>query len=691
MKNQFPAVLLSLALAAPGVFAQSDAPSPEQAQSYSQPDESKRTEAYYNFTMGHLNEELYEITGSSEYATGAIEYYRKALALDPTASVITERLAETFAKSQRIRDAILEAQVTLKQDPDNLGAHRLLARIYVRTLGDLDAASPQKETLGLAIEEFRAILRIDPSDTESALWLARLYRFKNEHGKAEEVLQSILQRDPENGPALEQISQLLLDEGRATEAIALLEKAASGSMAPGILDLLGDAYSQTKDYPKSEEAYRKAVTAEPEEASHRRGLAQALLSQNKYEEAATQYKKLTEIDPDTAENYLRLSQVYRHLNKLDEAERALLIAKQRSPGNLEVIYNEALLYEAEGRYNDAAHLLADAIAGLKTQPQGQSGPNALAVLYEQLGRVYRESENYAAAVRIFEDMQKLGPEQQQRGELLLIETYRASREIDKAIAEAKKAVAATPEDRELQTTYAMLLGEKGQTDDAAKVLRGLLRNTGDDQEIFLDLAQVEERGRRYDAAERAATTAIQMARQPGEKSTAEFMLGAIYERQKKYDEAEEQFRKVLESDPHNAAALNYYGYMLADRGVRLEEATSLIQRAVKEEPANGAYLDSLGWAYFKQSRFGEAEECLRKAVERASHDPTILDHLGDLYAKLGQTQRAAELWEKAQAEWQRTLPADYEADKVAQVDQKLKAVKKHLAQKTNPPETAKPQ
>jgi tetratricopeptide (TPR) repeat protein len=131
--------------------------------------------------------------------------------------------------------------------------------------------------------------------------------------------------------------------------------------------------------------------------------------------------------------------------------------------------------------------------------------------------------------------------------------------------------------------------------------------------------------------------------------------------------------------------------MLADRGVRLEEATSLIQRAVKEEPTNGAYLDSLGWAYFKQSRLAEAEEYLRKAVERASHDPTVLDHLGDVYAKLGQTQRAAELWERAQTEWQRALPADYEADKVAQVDQKLKAVKKHLAQKTNLPETAKPQ
>ena len=81
--------------------------------------------------------------------------------------------------------------------------------------------------------------------------------------------------------------------------------------------------------------------------------------------------------------------------------------------------------------------------------------------------------------------------------------------------------------------------------------------------------------------------------------------------------------------------------MLADRGVRLEEATAMIQRAVKQEPNNGAYLDSLGWAYYKQNKLTEAEEYLRKAVDREGHDPTILSHLGDVYVKLGQNERAA--------------------------------------------------
>ena len=103
----------------------------------------------------------------------------------------------------------------LKLDPDNVDAHKLLARIYVRTLGDVNAGDIQKENLSKAVEQFQAILRIEPDDLYSALWLARLYRFENQHADAEKVLRGILKRDADNGPALEQLSQILMDEGRS--------------------------------------------------------------------------------------------------------------------------------------------------------------------------------------------------------------------------------------------------------------------------------------------------------------------------------------------------------------------------------------------------------------------------------------------------------------------------------------------
>src|SRR5271170_5811548 len=164
-------------------------------------DDAARGDAYYYFMIGHLAEQQYEASGKSDLATKAIDSYKKALDLAPNSTVIMERLAETRAKAQQLREAIEEARAVLKLDPDNVDAHRLLARIYVRTLGDQSASESQKENLAKAIEEFQAILKIQPDDAYSSLWLARLYRFENRHTDAEKVLRDVLRRDPGNGPA----------------------------------------------------------------------------------------------------------------------------------------------------------------------------------------------------------------------------------------------------------------------------------------------------------------------------------------------------------------------------------------------------------------------------------------------------------------------------------------------------------
>ena len=679
----------------PGTKAASAASSSASSSSSAKPasqaasDES-RTDVYYLFTMGHLDEQQYELTGRAEQASESIDFYKKALALQPGSAVIMERLAEIYAKSQRVREAVAQAQEVLKIDPDNLSAHRLLARIYVRTLGDASAGELQKENLAKAVDQFNAILKLDPKDTSSALWLARLYRFENQHVEAEKILREVLRRDPDNGPALEQLSQLLIDAGRSQDAIELLSQAAGNSASPDIYDLLGDAYSQNKEFAKAEVAYRRAVELDPDDPGHHHGLAQALLSQDKYAPALEEYKRLSELEPGTAENYLRMAQLYRRLGKFDESESSLMHAKQLSPGSLEVLYNEALLYEDQGRYNDAIKILNDAIANMKSQSGSEGNPSALAILYEQLGRAYREQENYPAAVRTFEEMGKLSPESHKRAQMLLIDTYRESHDIDRAITETKKALADSPKDQSLIVTLAMLYGERADAASATKLLTGLLKGNDGDQEFYLDLAQVQERSRNYSDAERSAEKAEQLAKDSGDKETIWFMLGAIYERQKEFDRAEQEFRKVLEVNPNNASVLNYYGYMLADRGVRLDEAFALIQRAVTQDPGNGAYLDSLGWAYFKQGKLAEAEETLRKAADRSPHDPTVLGHLAEVYMKLGQTERAAALMERALAEWQRALPADYEPEKVAELDSQLKTLKRALAQKPAT-ETGKPQ
>jgi len=168
------------------------------------------------------------------------------------------------------------------------------------------------------------------------------------------------------------------------------------------------------------------------------------------------------------------------------------------------------------------------------------------------------------------------------------------------------------------------------------------------------------------------------------------LLGAIYEKQKIFDKAEDEFKKALAANPKNGPVLNYYGYMLGDLGIRLDEAQALVKSALKDDPYNGAYLDSLGWIYFKQNRFSDAEATLRRALERESHDATIHSHLAEVYAKTGRSTLAAAEWEKSLAEWKRALPADVENDKIAEIEKKLSQSKHRVAQKSAPTE-AKPQ
>ncbi len=667
--------------------------SKEKAQA-SPPAADLQSDAYYYFSLGHLYERMYEAQYDSgersDLANLAIENYKKAYALDPGSDVIGERLAEMYAKSQRIRDAVLEAQEIIKRDPANVGARRLLARIYIRTLGNAGPGAAQSETLNRAVEQLKEVVRLEPSDQESTLWLARLYRIQNQHDRAGEVLGKLLERQPRNETALEQMTQLLMDQGRAPEAIAMLEKAAGDSASAGLLALKADAYQQIENHAKAAEVYAQVLERDPRRNDARGKMARSLAALGKNQEAIAQYNRLIEIQPAEGENYLRLAQIYRQTRQLQAAEENIVKARERSPGSLEVIYNEALIYEAQGRFEDSIRSLSSAVANLKARRTYGSAPQqrrSLAILYEQLGRLYREVENYTAAAGTYAEMMSLGAEEERQGRVLLVENYRAAKQLDKALAESERGLAAEPADRGYQMTHALLLADRSETEAAAKRLRALLTGTREDREVQLTLAQVYERGKLYDAAEKALDEADKLSPRPAEKEVVWFLRAALAERQKHFDRAEELFRKTLEVNPRNAGALNYYGYMLAERGIRLDEAVELIKRALAEEAFNGSYLDSLGWAYYQQGKLAEAEETLNRAVERHRLDPTIHDHLGDVYAKQGRSDLAAAAWERSLQEWKRATPAEVEPDKIVATETKLKQLKNKLAQQKPPGET----
>jgi Flp pilus assembly protein TadD len=126
-----------------------------------------------------------------------------------------------------------------------------------------------------------------------------------------------------------------------------------------------------------------------------------------------------------------------------------------------------------------------------------------------------------------------------------------------------------------------------------------------------------------------------------------FNLGIVFDKLERFDDMAGEMRKAIELDPAHENALNYLGYSYADRGINLDEAVSLVERALAIKPDSGAYIDSLGWAYYKKGWFDKAIDKLKRASELITDDPVILEHLGDVYLKKNMKAEAKEEWIKA--------------------------------------------
>jgi tetratricopeptide (TPR) repeat protein len=640
-----------------------------------------RAAAYYHYTVAHMYEDQFGVYNRSDLATKAIEEYRLAIESDPNSEYLTAGLAELYAKTGRIRDAVLEAQDILKHDPNNLEAHKLLGRIYLRSLEGVQSGSASDSVLKLAIEQYEEIIKIEPENVDNHLLLGRLYHENNDLRKAESEFKTAVKIRPDSEEAVTTLAYLYNEEGDTVRAAEILSSVPDVARSAKLYSVLGYTYEQRKDYKKAIAAYRKAIELDRDNLDAIRGLAQNLLNDGQTDAALEQYKIIAESNPEDAATYLHMAEIYRRTGKFDLAMDNLKKAQSMVQDSMEVPYNIAAVYQAQGRYDEAIQILQDLIkkTDKADNSYSQGEKNNRAVFLERLGTVYRDNSNEPLAIETFRKMLVLGDDNAERGYQQIIDTYREAKQWQKATDAAREATEKLPNDRGLKMVYAAQLADMGQTDTGLEQVKSLLKGTAEDREVYITLAQMYTRLKRWPEAESSLDKAAQLSTKDEEKEYVEFLRGSTYEREKKYGQAEETFRKVLVTDPQNAAVLNYLGYMLADRGSKLEEALILIKKAVELDPANGAYLDSLGWAYFRLGKYELAEDKLIKASQHAGADPTVQDHLGDLYQKTGRLKLAAAHWERALDEWNKTVAAEVDTENVTQVTQKLESAKMKLA------------
>ena len=285
--------------------------------------------------------------GRSDYANKAIEEYRTAIDNDPSSDYLNAGLAELYAKTGRIRDAVLEAQDILKRDGNNLEARRLLGRIYLRSLGDMQAGTQSQEILKLAIDQYEQIVKLDPKSVEDHLLLGRLYRLNNELLKSENEFKAAVKIQPDSEEAVTTLAYLYNEEGDSTRALEVLNTVPEQARTAKLYSALGYTYEQQKDYKQAVEAYRKSTELDHDNLDAVRGLAQNLMNDGQTDAALEQYKAIVDADPSDAQTYMRIAEIDRRNGKFDQAMEALKKASSVVPDSLEVQYNMAVIDEAQ--------------------------------------------------------------------------------------------------------------------------------------------------------------------------------------------------------------------------------------------------------------------------------------------------------------------------------------------------------
>jgi len=685
-----PAIFLpaafSLGIAALPSFAQ-DATPPAQSTAGLPPveknDSAEHATAYYNFSMGHLYAEMAQAYNRQDYVAKAIDFYRLALKEDPSISFITEELTDLYIQSGQLNKAVTEAEDLLKKNPDNLGARRILGRVYTRLIGDPQQGKIDEKMLHLSIEQYQKIVEKEPADDESQLLLARLYRIAKDPASAEKVYKALLALQPDNDEALTGLATIYSERGDNKNAIDMLKRANDTNPSARTLVTLAQFYEQANDYASAAEAWKQALEVAPDNDRWKRALALDLLFSDHVKEAQKLYEGFAAEDPSDAQVQLHLAEIYLQERDLTKARTALNEAKKADPTSIEIRYDEVMLLEAEDKSDEAIKTLKGMLDEMAKAEYSAAERAQRDKLQERLGMLYRSAGKYPLAIAAFREISPDDTEIAPRAAVQVIETMHQAKDLAGARKEADAALKKYPKDRTVVMEHATLLADSGKVDQAVTETEGL-KDGKNDREIELAEAQLYERAKRYPEEQKALDAAQKLSNGKTEVSQVRFARGAMLEKMKNFEGAEAEFRSILKDEPDNAGALNYLGYMLADRNLRLDEAQQMILKALELDPGNGAYLDSLGWVYYHQNHLEAAEEQLRTALDKMKDDPTVHDHLGDVLSKQGKVKEAIVQWQASLKSYEANQASqDVDAGDMAKVQVKLEDARVRVAQQTH--------
>ena len=613
---------------------------------------------------------------------GAGVAYRQALELAPDEPILRLeyaahliRLASASRGARRsglLQQARDEAERARQAAGDEPAVWHSLADVYY------DLAQDDPSLQERAREALEKVVAADPDDLESSLTLGQIYLGDRQPEKAAELFDRVVERTSGNRFVYSLLGEALMRTGRSAEAEDVLGRllAIDPSSRQVRLGLAG-LKSDRGDHQGALRVMEEAPSGLREQAEVKRRMALEMLFSGQLDEARRIVDELYAREPEAPQ----ILGAY-----------ALVLAAQGDRGSLDALVDGlqatdsmrrevAALLQQYGESEDAERVLRATLARLEEQRgRGAGHGDAESGDAESGDAELGDAEHTAAGVR-FQLADLLGDRGDVAGAAAIVEplTHRGD----------------AAERREVTIAYVGLLNQAGNTDEALQRLRRL--DPSDEQKPLADALTVEvllHAGREGEArqviqrmvatgdpatallAARAAQSQRRydlslpilepLAAAADPSPDALFLLGAAYERSGRRQAAEETFERLIARVPSHHPALNYLGYMWAERGEHLDRALELVRRAVAAQPDQGSYLDSLAWVHYQLGDYELARKYLQRAAELLPGEAEVQEHLGDVQSALGDAPAARHAYRRALE-----LAAGGNADMIAEVTRKL--------------------
>ncbi len=561
------------------------------------------------------------------------------------------------------------------------------AIVALRSAADLDPSSPTiHERLALAYEKIddgrmaeifaRKALKLDPGRTKLRYLLFRIFQDREDEHRAARELERLLPYEPTNWQLYFHLTDFYLKTGQIRRISPLLEPVLKRDDAPpGVRVNIGYVYLHIGDRKKAEDIFERVLESHPEIESAWLGMAAVQISGGRREAGLMYYRQAARILPESPVFFHKLAVLvaageelntvlaeegprflYRLGLALSEAQRYAEAAAvfeyivEMQPGTAEEWLDLARYFIVREEYDRANEILSEAAAAM---PDSSS-------IYLFWGAAMERADRFERAIDIYRRGLEVHPDE--------IDFYlywgfahEKQKNWTEAIAVYDRALELNSGHAGLHMRRGIVLGRRQQWEEAILQYRNAVKLDSLNGDLYLHWGLALEKLELWEEAIEKLILATDL---DPEDTHRLFYLGSCFEqaarqtgREAYFDRAIETFERLLEADPDDAYSLNYLGYMYADKGIHLEEAVVMLSKAVSLDPGNSAFLDSLGWAYFRLGQLDHAQHYLGRALEILGRgDPTveaagdqaiILDHAGDVAQALGKDNEARTHWTRA--------------------------------------------